>query len=309
MPAVVAPLAPGALCVVCNADGTRLDRLVAERGGAHGRRRAAAIIAAGAVRVNGRPARKGDILRRGDVVEIDPSALHEPPPASQPELAVPILYEDEHLIALDRPAGMPAVALRVGDVGTAANFLLGYAPDAAAAGGSPLEAGLVHRLDTGTSGVLLAARSAAAWNAVREQFRQRTVEKRYLVWVLGDIARAGTRREPIAHEPRRPRAMRVCFNAEQARALGARPALTSYRPLERRGAATLLAVTIATGVRHQIRAHLAAGGHPVVGDTLYGAAAAPRLMLHATALGLQHPVSGRRLSIDSPPPREFSAPD
>ena len=113
----------------------------------------------------------------------------------------------------------------------------------------------------------------------------------------------------LSIDSRRPRAMRVCFDSEQARALGARPALTSYRPLERRGAATLLAVTIATGVRHQIRAHLAAGGHPVVGDTLYGAAAAPRLMLHATALGLHHPVSGRRLSIDSPPPREFSAPD
>jgi 23S rRNA-/tRNA-specific pseudouridylate synthase len=103
--------------------------------------------------------------------------------------------------------------------------------------------------------------------------------------------------------------MRVCVDAEQARALGARPALTSYRPLARRGAATLLAVAISTGVRHQIRAHLAAAGHPVIGDTLYGAAAAPRLMLHATRLAVQHPVSGRRLSIDSTPPPEFSAPD
>jgi 23S rRNA pseudouridine1911/1915/1917 synthase len=305
---VPAPPVPGAIQLLCDADGLRLDRFVAERSGARTRRRTAAIIAAGAVRVNGRPARKGQLLQRGDVIEIDPAALTDTPLVAQADLALPILYEDAALIAVDKPSGMPAVALRGEDLGTVANFLLAYAPDTLTAGGSPLEAGLVHRLDTGTSGVLLAARTPAAWIDVREQFRQRQVTKRYLAWVDGDVAGAGSRREPIAHHPRRPQAMRACPDAEQARALRARPALTRYRPLERRGGATLLAIEITTGVRHQIRVHLAAAGHPVHGDTVYGGSAAPRLMLHAAGLGLRHPVSGRRLSIESPPPRDFSAP-
>lgn len=303
-----APPVPGAIQLVCDADGLRLDRFVAERGGARARRRAAAIIAAGAVRVNGRPARRGQLLRHGDLVEVDPAALVDAPPAPQLGLALPVLYDDATLIAVDKPSGMPAVALRGADAGTVANFLLARAPETLAAGRAPGEAGLVHRLDTGTSGVLLAARSAMAWRHLREQFRRGTVDKRYLAWVDGDVARGGSRGEPIAHHPRRPRVMRACPDPEQARALRARPALTRYRPLERRGRATLLAITIATGVRHQIRVHLAAAGHPVCGDPLYGGSAAPRLMLHAAVLGVRHPVSGRRLSIDSPPPRDFSGP-
>lgn len=272
------------------------------------RRRTAAIIATGAVRVNGRPARKGQLLQRGDLVEIDAAALVTAPLAAQPELALPVRYQDDVLIALDKPPGMPAVALRASDRDTAANFLVAIAPESATAGGSPLEAGFVHRLDTGTSGVLLAARTAAAWRDLREQFRRGEVAKHYLAWVDGDVARAGTRREPIAHEPRRPRSMRVCFDPQQARALAARPALTRFRPLERLGHATLLAVEITTGVRHQIRAHLAAARHPVVGDTLYGGSAAPRLMLHAATLVVRHPISGRWLRIESPPPASLAAP-
>jgi 23S rRNA pseudouridine1911/1915/1917 synthase len=308
MRAVSVPPAPGVRRLLCDADGTRLDRLVADHGGPLSRRRTAAIIAAGAVRVNGRPARKGQLLRRGDVIDIDTAALAPPPLAPQAELALPILYEDAVLIAVDKPSGMPATARHAEDRDTAANFLIGHAPETAAAGGTILEAGLVHRLDTGTSGVLLAARTAQAWQAVREQFRQRTAEKRYLAWVDGEVRRPGVRREPIAHDPRRAKAMRVCFNREQARALGARPALTSYRALERRGPATLLAIEIATGVRHQIRVHLAAIGHPVCGDRVYGGSAAPRLMLHASALAVQHPVTGRRLEIQSQLPDDFTAP-
>ena len=172
---------------------------------------------------------------------------------------------------------MPAVALRGEDLGTVANFLLAYAPDTLAAGGSPLEAGLVHRLDTGTSGVLLAARTAAAWRR-----RARAISPagggRSATWP-GSTATSpapASRREPIAHHPRRPQAMRACPDAEQARALRARPALTRYRPLERRGGATLLAIEITTGVRHQIRVHLAAAGHPVHGDTALRRLAARR---------------------------------
>jgi 23S rRNA pseudouridine1911/1915/1917 synthase len=294
---------------VCASDGLRLDRFVAAHTGGGARRRTAAIIAAGAVRVNGRPARKGCLLRRGDIVEIDPAALVETPPLAQACLALPILFEDEALIAIDKPAGMPSVALRGGDTGTVANFLLGHAPETAMAGRTALEAGLVHRLDTGTSGVLLAARTAPAWRDLREQFRQHAVRKRYLAWVDGDVAAAGVRREPIAHHPRRAHAMLACREAAQAAELRARLALTRYRPLVRRGHATLLAVAITTGVRHQIRVHLADAGHPVCGDPLYGGSPSPRLMLHAARLAVRHPALRRALSIESPPPPDFLAPD
>lgn len=302
MPPVSDDPAGEVLRLICNADGMRLDRFIAAHAAGFGRRRATAIITAGAVRVNGRAGRKGQTLQAGDVVEIAAAAVAPAEAAPDPALAIPVLYEDDALIAVDKPSGMPAVALRASDRGTVANFLLARHAEMAAAGGTPLEAGLVHRLDTGTSGVLLAARTPAAWRALREQFRRRAVEKRYLALVDGALSAPRTMRDPIAHHPARASAMLVCADAARARALGARPALTTVRPLERRGAATLVEVVIATGVRHQIRAHLAAAGHPVRGDAVYGGAPAPRLMLHAAALGCRHPVTGAALRIDSPLP-------
>jgi 23S rRNA pseudouridine1911/1915/1917 synthase len=297
----------GAIRVICNTAGARLDRFVGEHCGPLTRRQTRAIIAAGAVRVNGRRAHKGETLQDGDVIEIDRDTLTPSAPPPQPELVVPVLYEDASLIALDKPSGMPSVALASSTRDTAANFLLARLPEAAAIGGSPLEAGLVHRLDTGTSGVLLAARTAAAWAALREQFQARQVGKRYVALVEGAIMRAGEIAHPIAHHPRRPRLMVVCRDAQQATHLAARAARTRYRPLARRGSATLLEVTIDAGVRHQIRVHLAALGHPVCGDTLYGAAPAARVMLHAAALRVRHPSDGRALTIESPLPDEFGS--
>ena len=291
----------------CDDDGVRLDRFLASHLPETSRRRAAAIIAAGAVLVNGRPAAKSQLLQRGDTVEIAAAGLLAGDLAPQPELALPILFEDESLIAVAKPAGMPAVALEPGDRDTVANFLAAYAPETAGAGRSPREAGLVHRLDNGTSGVLLATRSAADWQAVRQQFERQTIEKRYLAWVDGAVERRGERREPIAHHPRRARLMAACANPERAAAWRARPALTRYRPLQREGSATLLEIAMTSGVRHQIRVHLALAGHPLRGDDLYGGSPAPRLMLHAAELALRHPRSGVRLSIGCPPPADFTA--
>lgn len=298
---------PRAPRLVCPADGIRLDRFLAEHAGPLSRRRAMAIISAGAVRVNGAPGRKGAILHAGDVVEVAADALDEPALEPETGLALPILYEDTALIAVDKPSGCPSVARRATDRGTVANFLLGYAPETAAAGRTPLEAGLVHRLDTDTSGVLLAARTPDAWSAVREQFRTRAVEKRYLAWVQGRVGEPGARREPIAHHPRTPRLMVACADPTRAARLRARPALTHYRPVRVTRTATLLEIGIVTGVRHQIRVHLAAAGHPVWGDPLYGSQPAARLMLHAAGLRLRHPTTGEPLMIESAPPRDFTA--
>lgn len=299
-----APPPSGPLRLRCEDDGVRLDRFLTAHMTGASRRRTAAIIAAGAVRVNGRRAAKGRMLQRGDAVDVDLTVELAAPPAD-PTLAVPILYEDHALLALAKPSGMPAVARRASDRGTAANFLLAYAPETAAAGRTPLEAGLAHRLDNGTSGVLLAARAPDAWRSLRAQFHARSVEKEYFAWVDGLTAGSGGCRDPVAHHPRQPRRMVVCRDATQAARWGARPADTRYRALERRGERTLLAVSITTGVRHQIRAHLAAAGHPLCGDVLYGGSPAPRLMLHAAALTVAHPDDGRRLSITCPPPPDF----
>lgn len=295
--------------VVEDGDCVRLDQFLVRHLRDWSRRQARRAIDAGAVLVNGRPGRKGQALRPGDVVHAERAVERDLLP--QPDLALPVLYADGAVIAVDKPAGMPTIALGADDRDTVVNFLLGRYPELGGIGGAPFEAGLAHRLDTATSGVLVAGRTGEAWRRLRAQFRDRQVDKLYLALVVGDVRRGGALAAPIAHRPRRPREMWACPQPERARALRARPAFTRYRPLRRARTATLLAVRIATGVRHQIRVHLASIGHPVLGDTLYGDAptssAAPRLLLHAARLAFAHPTDARRVIIRSPLPNDFAA--
>jgi 23S rRNA pseudouridine1911/1915/1917 synthase len=297
--------------VVADGEGGRLDHFLVRHLPGCSRRRARLVIDAGAVLVNGRPGRKGQALQPGDVVRTDRASFAGTLAAQEP-LALPILYADAALIAVEKPAGMPTIALRAGDRDTVANYLLVPYPELRGIGGSPFESGLAHRLDTATSGVLVAGRTAEAWRHLRGQFRRRAVDKLYLAVVAGDVSWPGTVTSPIAHQPRRRRRMCVCTEPKRASNLGARPALTRYRPLWRLRGATLLAVRIPTGVRHQIRVHLASIGHPVLGDALYGDAAAagasPRLLLHAARIGVAHPIDGRRIIVRSRLPADFQAP-
>lgn len=282
----------------------RVDRLLAETLGGVSRRRLQKLIEEGLVRVDGRRVRKGDVLRGERTIEVE-----LPPPggalAGEPELAFAILFEDERCVAIDKPAGRPGHALRPDERGTVANFLAARFPECVAAGDSPLEAGLVHRLDTETSGALLGARDRAAWRRLREQFQAGRVGKRYTAVVRGEISGPGEIARAIEPDVRSRRKVRVLADGESSRR--SRPALTRYVPLGHSLEATLLAVEIATGVRHQIRAHLAAIGHPVLGDTLYGSAPIPegRHLLHADWLAFDHPGSGARLAVESPLPPEY----
>jgi 23S rRNA pseudouridine1911/1915/1917 synthase len=296
--------------VVAEGEAGRLDQFLVRHLSGCSRRLARRAIAAGTVLVNGRPVRKGQALRPGDVV----SAVRVPAAdtlAAQEDLALPILYADAALVAVDKPAGLPAAALRADDRDTVANYLLARYPELRGIGGSAFESGLAHRLDNATSGVLVAGRTAAAWRHLRAQFRRRAVDKLYLAVVAGAVGRPGRITSPIAHQPRRRRRMCVCPEPPQASSLGARPAMTHYRPLRRLRGATLLALRIPTGVRHQIRVHLASIGHPVLGDLLYAdasaAAASPRLLLHAARLGFAHPIDGRRIIVRSRLPADFQA--
>jgi len=276
------------------------------------RRQARELIDAGAVRVNGRRACKGQPVFSRDVVHVAVDAREPVALAAQPDLPVRILYEDESVVAVDKPPGMPTHARRLHERGTVANFLVGRYPETRSASPNPLEAGLVHRLDTDTSGVMLAARTRVAYDALRRQFRERAVRKDYLALVAGDVAQSGTVNAPIAHRPRHARRMRACPDPESAQFLKARQAVTRYRPVTRLASATLLAVRIRTGVRHQIRVHLAWIGHPVLGDSLYAKRSGPvlspvRLFLHAYRVRLQHPDHSGPLIVKAPVPEDFQS--
>jgi len=262
------------------------------------RARVKELLERGAVRIGGRAPKKGDRTVPGARVEVTlPS--EDPRPVPQPELPLSILHVDPHLVAVDKPSGMPSHPLEPGERGTLVNALVARHPECADASEDPREGGLVHRLDTLTSGVLLAARSAEAWHAVRQAFTERRVDKRYLAVVTGPVADAGEIDLPLRHR---------ADHVEPALAGGGREALTEFRVLSRAGDAALLEVRIHTGVLHQIRAHLAAIGAPVLGDTAYGGRARPgldRFFLHAARLGLVHPVENSRLEVAAPLPEEL----
>jgi len=264
-------------------------------------------IAEGRVRVDGRRAAKGAPVRAGSrvAVELPPADA----PAPQPDLPLRIVFSDEQMIVADKPAGMPTHPLKPGETGTAANALVARFPELSGVGPAPREGGVVHRLDTDTSGLLLAARTPAAHATLRAQFAARTVEKGYLALVAGEIHAPGEVSLPLAHDPADPRRMRAASDPEWAALHDARPAVTRYRPLEQRGGFTLLEVEIPTGVMHQIRAHLAFIGHPLAGDALYRGPGLPGLsrhFLHAFRLGLVHP-DGAPRRFESALPSELAA--
>lgn len=233
-----------------------------------------------------------------------------------------IVFEDAHLIALDKPAGMPSASLAEGEQGTAASWLLGHYRELATLPNGPLEAGLVHRLDNDTSGILLAAKTGAAYDALRKQFVDGTATKEYLALVVGAPPASGMADAPIAHHPRKKNRMVVCESPERSAEWKGRPASTAFCVLERfvlmrEGVPhpyALLRVNISTGVRHQIRVHLAHLGFPVAGDALYrntrrraaDALEPTRQCLHALRLSIIHPAFHERQSFEAALPGDMS---
>ena len=263
-------------------------------------------IEAGDILLNDRRAQKGAKLRADDVVRV--LALPETADnrvSPDPSVTPAIVYDDGVLIGADKPAGMPVQPLSPNETGTLMNGLVAYAPQLAEVGDSPLLAGALHRIDTWTSGLVLASRSEDLWRALRDLFARREVCKTYLALVEGRVAAPGKVSCELAHDPRWP----VCRMIERGKAgPRARPlfAETFYRPLHAAGPDTLLEVTIFTGVTHQIRAQLALAGHPIVGDALYGATSglgADRgQRLHALAASFRHPATNANCRIATPDP-------
>ena len=277
--------------------GLRLDHYLQDRLTAYSRSRLQDWIKNGRVRVNGALARASLRLRGGEQVEVSPAS---PPPlrAEPEELPVETLYEDASVIAVNKPAGLVVHAGAGAHSGTLVNRLVHHFASLSRVGGD-LRPGIVHRLDRGTSGVLLVARTDAAHRALAAQFAARTVEKTYLALAQGRMrAEAGRIAKPVARDPAR----RTRMTARLGRG---REAVTEYRVLERFERFTYLEVHPATGRTHQIRAHLAGLGHPVAGDRQYGARAAGRTFLHAWRIGFTSPATAQRVTVEAPLPPEL----
>jgi 23S rRNA pseudouridine1911/1915/1917 synthase len=284
--------------------GKRLDVWLQERLSQYSRSRLQAWIKAGRVRVDGAPERPSYRLRGQERMEVEPAEL--PPLRAVPEdLPLKILYEDEDVLAVEKPAGMVVHAGAGRHSGTLVNALL-HRFGALSEVGGELRPGIVHRLDRYTSGVLLVARSDAAHRHLAQQFASREIEKVYLVLVHGQVKQDRGRIErPIS----RDRARRVRMTARAGRG---RAAVTEYRVLRRFARFTFLEVGMKTGRTHQIRAHFSSLGHPVVGDRLYGAAARvegrpplERFFLHAHRIRFVQPSTGLPVAVESPLPPEL----
>ncbi len=279
--------------------GERLDHYLQARMSGYSRARLQAWIKAGLVVVKGVPARPSTILRGGEQIEVSPA---DPPPleAEPEDLPIEILYEDTSVIAVNKPAGLVVHAGAGARSGTLVNRLVHHFATLSQVGGE-LRPGIVHRLDKGTSGVMLVARTDAAHRALAAQFAGRTTEKTYLALVEGRVnADSGRITKPIARDPAHRTRM-------TARLEHGRDALTEYRVLRRFEKFTYLEVRIGTGRTHQIRAHLASIRHPVAGDKLYGAQTAERIFLHAWRIGFQSPATGERITVEAPLPKELES--
>jgi 23S rRNA pseudouridine1911/1915/1917 synthase len=303
-----------ALVVAPDEAGLRLDAWLARRLPGFSRSRLQALIEEGRVRLDAGPARAATRVRAGQsaLVSVPPPAPAEPQPEDIP---LRIVHEDGALLVLDKPAGLVVHPGAGASSGTLVNALLARVHDLSGVGGV-LRPGIVHRLDRGTSGLLLVAKSDEAHRALARQFASRTVEKEYLALVLGAPARSsGEIDAAIGRDPVHRRRMSV-------RAHRGREARTSWSVEERFDGAALLRVRIHTGRTHQIRVHLASIGHPVAGDPLYGGTRTPssrrtaarealaslaRPALHAARLSFTHPTSGTRLSFEAPLPADLLA--
>jgi 23S rRNA pseudouridine1911/1915/1917 synthase len=282
----------------------RLDQALAAVAGIP-RSRARRWIDDGLVELNDRPARPSQRVALGDVLRARPPAPI-PCAAAPEELPLDVLYEDEDVIVIDKPAGLVVHPGPGHPGGTLVNALLHHCGDLAGIGGV-LRPGIVHRLDRGTSGVLIAAKHDQAHLALAEQFRDHSIERLYLALARGMPGEDSGRVElPIGRHPRNRKRMSVSTRAGRA----ARTAWTVRRRFSASGV-TLLEVRPETGRTHQIRVHLAATGLPIVGDEVYGrsrgkALAIARPALHAAVLGFDHPRSGQRCRFEAPLPADFA---
>jgi 23S rRNA pseudouridine1911/1915/1917 synthase len=291
-----------ALAVDVAAAGDRLDRWLAAHVPDLSRARLQTLIIAGRVRVGGAVRKPSYRVVGGEQVEVEVPPL--PPETLEPEgIVLNVIHEDEHVLVLDKPAGLVVHPGTGHARGTLAAAVLAHAPGVAGVGG-PRRPGVVHRLDKGTSGLLVVAKTPLAYESLTAQLAARTVRRVYLALAHGRLAStAGVIDRPIGRDPRDRTRMAVRPAGQGRRAV------TEFRVLERFAAFTYLEARLQTGRTHQIRVHLASLGHPIAGDAVYGGRKRRLLpvplegvALHATALAFVHPATDKPLEFVSPVP-------
>jgi 23S rRNA pseudouridine1911/1915/1917 synthase len=278
--------------------GKRLDAFLHQRLPEYSRSRLQSWIREGRVQVKGAAGKPSTILRGTEEIAVEPAHL-APLKARAEDIPLAVLYEDAGVVAIDKSAGMVVHAGAGVHAGTVVNALLHRFSRLSSIAGD-LRPGIVHRLDRFTSGVLLVAKTDAAHRDLAAQFQSRKIEKVYLALVEGQLTGAGHIQKPIARDPRNRARM-------TARLSTGRSAVTDWKAIENFRGFTLLDIRIGTGRTHQIRAHMAALGHPVAGDRLYGAKASPwnRYFLHAHRLGFRSPATREHVTVESPLPPDL----
>ena len=290
-------------------DNERLDKVAAKLFPDYSRSRLQGWIKKGDLLVDGQQLRPRDKVREGAELSIDT----EPEQAvgwEPQDIALDIIYEDEHILVLNKPAGLVVHPAAGHADGTLVNALLAHSPDMA----QLPRGGIVHRLDMETSGIMVAAKSLLAHQDLVAQLQERTVKREYVAVCIGVMTGGGTVDEPIGRHPKQRKKMAVL-------AVGGKPAITHYRVTKRFGHHTSIAVNLETGRTHQIRVHMAHKHYPLVGDPTYGGRPRipkgasdeliaalrgfPRQALHARALGLYHPESGEEMHFECPIPEDL----
>jgi len=295
-------------------DDQRLDRYLVSNGMAASRRVARDLIEAGMVRVNGSPSRKSELVHSGDRVELDSRPVAAALTAD-PSIVLEILYVDPSVVVVNKPGMMPCHPMRPGETGTVMNGLAAAMPETAAVGVDPREGGLIHRLDNGTSGALMIARNGDSFGLLRAAIRGGGIRRRYQALVSGRMEQATEIDVAISHDRRRSHRM---LSRSGGRMSGVRPpraASTHAVPTRWFNGMTLVDVYPSTGLRHQIRVHLASIEHPIVGDELYGGELSPaeptralragRFWLHLTEIEFESPAAGG-VAVTAPLPDELA---
>ncbi|MBV9487270.1 MAG: RluA family pseudouridine synthase [Frankiaceae bacterium] len=286
-------------------DGLRVDVALARLFGLS-RTSAVDLVTAGAVLLDGRAPAKSDRVSAGSWLEVSlPEPEREVASSAEPVNGLRVVYDDDDIVVVDKPVGVAAHP-SPGWTGPTVTGGLAAAGLRLSTSGAAERQGVVHRLDVGTTGLMVLAKSETAYSSLKDAFRERTVDKRYTALVQGhpDPTR-GTIDAPIDRHP--------THDYKWAVVAGGRPSITHYETVEAFRAATLLDIKLETGRTHQIRVHMAAVRHPCVGDLTYGAdptlaerLSLTRQWLHASSLSFAHPADGREVSFTSPPPPDLA---
>jgi 23S rRNA pseudouridine1911/1915/1917 synthase len=271
--------------------GSRLDKAIVTLVDGASRARVKRAIEEGEVRLNGRRAPKGAVVNAGDVIALEDTVGRSEDESclAEPDASLDVRFETSAVLIVEKPAGQPTAPLRADEKGTLASALLGKYPELAGIGYSGLEPGIVHRLDTDTSGLVVVARTKAAFDVLREALQSEQLQKEYLLICQSEgLPDDGVIEHPIANHPKDQKRVYPCIHPRDVMRYAPRPALTTFTVVKRVEPWALVRATAPRAVRHQLRAHFASIEHALAGDKLYGVdGSIPRHALHASRVAFE----------------------